>query len=1324
MKASMIKYKYQIILITLLYFLINPQNLLGQWVENIGESSGYVSGNKVIADNLGNVYVTGVNFVQEDQFQGTDPDESDTVTTFQQRRIFISKYDAIGNLIWENSIGTDSVRAGSTGIGIDGLGNVFIAGFYQDSLLYGNDEFVVNLNDPSLFLAKFNSDGSFNWLKAIAVTAGSTISPFSLEVDATGNCFLGGSYNGSVSIDGQMITASEDQFFMAKFNTNNNLIWLENGVSTGGSSYMADLSVSGGDICLVGNFDGDLSVDGNNLSAVGGKSNFFVAHYSDGVSPMLQNVFSDQADTVNAVVADSNGDLVITGFYYNNATFENGGSPINLNQGGGNAALFVTKYESNGTLLWVKDGSSTLGNTKGNGIGVDSENNIYFTGIFGANNLASLTIDGTTKSGFQNIDLFYAKLDEDGSLEQLEVVADSLNDRSFDLAVGNDNQIYITGNYQDSIKVGNDIAGREFSGIKGFVAQIDLCPEITAQIAALEEEFCIGQSTTIQTPLVVGHQYQWLKDKEIIDGENTNTIVVSDSGEYALQIVDATLGCSKITNRIVIAPFPVETPVITLNGDPFACQGDTLLVSVNASADSKYQWLKDGLPTGIADTLSSLKIFASGLYQVEETNSFGCLSISEELEIAILEYPDASLTFDGDSVFCEGENTRLLAEENDMFSYQWFKNDDLLANETLNFLDINSTGIYHVEITNQNLCTSVTSPKTISVISQPDAFIEFGGDSTFCEGKSVQLFANQGVNLSYSWFKDNVLLPMDSLDRFTATTTGTYHVEVSNSTGCINVSENAEVVVFENPVSSITLDGDSSFCVGESVILNANTGAGLSYQWQLFGVDIGEATTASLTVANSGSYAVVVTNENGCFTRSNSKSIEALPVPDAFIAPNGPTTFCEGGSVVLAANAGNNFAYQWLLNDSAINNGIEPKFEAIASGEYKVKIVNANGCNKTSDAVMVEVNLPPDPSVTFTPSLIICEPDSILFSGVMAEGASYQWTKNGFDIDDADQTNLVVRTSGTYALNLISSQFCKSTSEPFEVEVLSNAQPVVTVTENKLSTSLFSAYQWYENNTAIPGATNQIYEILLNGNYAVEVMHDNGCINTSEELNLCFPAATIKSNNDVLTAREGMAYQWYKNDELIEGATTQKYAVLDAGSYKVQITNPDGCSSFSQPITRCFPNPTITVSPDFELVASVGLKYEWYKDNELIPDATEQVLQVFENGNYSVKVLNFEECEARSDSYQVLVTSLNDGVLENFEIYPNPVKDKINLNFTAYKKTSIKLYDMLGKLIVEKDYAPGKTNDLINLSSVQNGVYHLWLVYDKVKVHKKLVVQQ
>jgi hypothetical protein len=60
--------------------------------------------------------------------------------------------------------------------------------------------------------------------------------------------------------------------------------------------------------------------------------------------------------------------------------------------------------------------------------------------------------------------------------------------------------------------------------------------------------------------------------------------------------------------------------------------------------------------------------------------------------------------------------------------------------------------------------------------------------------------------------------------------------------------------------ASITPQGATSFCIGGSVTLNANTGTGLTYQWMLNGVNISGATSSNYQANQAGSYTVKVIN--------------------------------------------------------------------------------------------------------------------------------------------------------------------------------------------------------------------------------------------------------------------------------------------------------------------------------------------------------------------------------------------------------------------------------------------------------------------------------
>ncbi|MCB0695764.1 MAG: choice-of-anchor D domain-containing protein [Chitinophagaceae bacterium] len=77
---------------------------------------------------------------------------------------------------------------------------------------------------------------------------------------------------------------------------------------------------------------------------------------------------------------------------------------------------------------------------------------------------------------------------------------------------------------------------------------------------------------------------------------------------------------------------------------------------------------------------------------------------------------------------------------------------------------------------------------------------------------------------------------------------------------------------FVPPTASITAASSTSICSGSSVVLNANTGSGYSYQWSLNGSTITNATNASYTTSAAGNYTVDVTL-NGCSATSGAIAV-------------------------------------------------------------------------------------------------------------------------------------------------------------------------------------------------------------------------------------------------------------------------------------------------------------------------------------------------------------------------------------------------------------------------------------------------------------------
>ncbi|NBU72585.1 MAG: hypothetical protein EBS53_14280, partial [Bacteroidetes bacterium] len=252
----------------------------------------------------------------------------------------------------------------------------------------------------------------------------------------------------------------------------------------------------------------------------------------------------------------------------------------------------------------------------------------------------------------------------------------------------------------------------------------------------------------------------------------------------------------------------------------------------------------------------------------------------------------------------------------------------------------------------------------------PSASITAAGSTSFCQGGSVVLNANTGAGLSYQWKNNGVDISAATNASYTATTAGTYTVVVSNAPTCSSVSTGTTVTL--TPNNSITLSsaaGTNSQSVTVNTALTTisyqTTGAtgatftglpnGVSGSWA------NNSATLSGTPTSTGVFNYTVTMTGGCTGGTNTAtgSINvtnpACVPPSATITAAGPTTFCQGGSVVLNANTGSGLSYQWRNNGAAIPGATNASYTANTAGSYSVVVSNTPTCSTISNATVVTI---------------------------------------------------------------------------------------------------------------------------------------------------------------------------------------------------------------------------------------------------------------------------------------------------------------------------------------------------------------------------------
>lgn len=242
-----------------------------------------------------------------------------------------------------------------------------------------------------------------------------------------------------------------------------------------------------------------------------------------------------------------------------------------------------------------------------------------------------------------------------------------------------------------------------------------------------------------------------------------------------------------------------------------------------------------------------------------------------------------------------------------------------------------------------------------------------------------------------------------------------YAASVSTANGCEGATRTAvTLTINQAPLPVISAGGPITFCQGGSVTLTSN--AGNSYSWST------GATTQSITVTQSGNYSVTVNQGNGCISTSAITAVQVNPLPAATVTANGPTSFCEGGSVQLSASAGS--SYLWS------NGATTQNITVSSAGNYSVTVTNASGCSNSSTATAVTVNTLPTVTLTANPYTRLYPGLTTTLTANASNAQSYAWYKNGTLLPNITGNSLQVNVDelGDYKVTVTAVGGCSNSS--------------------------------------------------------------------------------------------------------------------------------------------------------------------------------------------------------------------------------------------------------------------------------------------------------
>ncbi|MGL2994935.1 Ig-like domain-containing protein [Flavobacterium sp. TSSA_36] len=684
--------------------------------------------------------------------------------------------------------------------------------------------------------------------------------------------------------------------------------------------------------------------------------------------------------------------------------------------------------------------------------------------------------------------------------------------------------------------------------------------------------FCSPATVTLSSSATTGNQ--WYKDGIAITGATSRVYTAADAGSYT--VISTVNGCASEESAAVVVTVSMPPVVDPIVGAAVVCAGSTIQMS---NSILKGVWSSSN--TGIAsiDGTGLLTGVSAGTATITftVTTKFGCSSsVSKTITVTALPLKP-SITTSGATSFCSPGSVVLTSSASS--GNQWYKDGVAITGATTSSYTATATGVYTVIVT-QNSCVSAESDQvTVTANATPSIpTLNATGNTVICEGASVRLHTSSLTG--NKWFKNGIEIAGVTGSDYSATETGSYTVESSNSTGCVS-GLSAPILVTVNPnriVAPIT--GADRVCANSSITLASTTTAGV---WSSSNTGIASIDGSGVVTGVSAGTVTITysaSNTSGCITSvAKTITVTAQPIQPT-IAASGATSFCSPATVTLisSASSGN----QWYKDGSAITGATARVYTAADAGSYTV-ISTINGCaSEESSPVVVTVSMPPvvDP---ITGAAVVCAGSSIQLSNTILKGV---WSTSNTGIANVDGTGLVTGVSaGTATITFaVTTKFgCVSNvSKTIIVTALPNKPSIIPSGATSfcvpgsvvLTSSATTGNQWYKDGVVIAGASAKTFSATESGSYAVEVSQ-NGCTSEmSEEVlvsantNLSIPIIRSSRNTTVCEGTSVRLYtssatgnQWFKDGLAIAGATGNEYFATSTGSYMVETINATGCVS-------------------------------------------------------------------------------------------------------------------------------------------------------------------
>lgn len=280
------------------------------WASRAG-STGFDGAQAIATDAAGNSYVVG-------EFSGTASFGPHRLTSKGGTDAFVAKLDSNGNWLWARSGGGPATEHGWA-VGIDGSGNCQVAGSFEGTADFNGAKLYSN-GGADVFVLRLNTNGDWQGQRGYGGTGDEYA--HAIATDGGGNVVVAGYFTDPVLFGGTWLTSKgSHDVFVAKLDLIGNCLWARSAGGTMGDEAYGIAVDDSANCYLTGEFVGTARYGTTDLVSAGISDIFIAKLDGEGNWAWARRAGGAGFERGGGINTDGDGNVVVSGSFQETASF-------------------------------------------------------------------------------------------------------------------------------------------------------------------------------------------------------------------------------------------------------------------------------------------------------------------------------------------------------------------------------------------------------------------------------------------------------------------------------------------------------------------------------------------------------------------------------------------------------------------------------------------------------------------------------------------------------------------------------------------------------------------------------------------------------------------------------------------------------------------------------------------------------------------------------------------------------------------------------------------------------------------------------------------